>query len=53
MTDLVALSAANVHRWNAAKLTRSFAAVAKKLISAKARYQTVEAKIDVPCFIIA
>lgn len=50
MTDLNALKAANAKRWAAAKLTRGpeFLPVAKRLASAKARYQAVEAKTGVP-----
>lgn len=55
MTDLVALQAANARRWAGAKLTRNFAAVAKRLVApeAKARYQSVSAKTGVPWPIIA
>jgi lysozyme family protein len=54
MTDLVALKAANVKRWQNAKIVRSsFAPVAKRLVAQKARYKTVEAKTGVPWFIIA
>jgi len=53
MTDLVALMAANASRWNNAKLTRSFGSVAKRLVAAKARYQSVSAKTAVPWAFIA
>lgn len=55
MTDLSALSKRNAARWAAAKLTRGpeFSPVAKRLVAAKARYQTVEAKTGVPWFFIA
>jgi lysozyme family protein len=55
MTDLVALRAANAHRWAAAKVIRNFAAVAKRLVSqaAKEKYQSVSAKTGVPWPIIA
>lgn len=50
MTDLVALKAANVRRWNAAKLTRGpeFIPVAKRLVAAKQRYLTVAQKTGIP-----
>lgn len=55
MADLVALKARNAARWSLAKLTRSseFNPVAKRLLAAKARYQTVEKKTGVPWFFIA
>jgi lysozyme family protein len=53
MTDLVALKAANAKRWANAKLTRNFAPVAKSLVAAKPRYQTVEASTGVPWFVTA
>jgi lysozyme family protein len=53
MNDLVALRSANAKRWANAKLTRNFAAIAKSLVAAKPRYQTVEAKTGVPWFVIA
>lgn len=55
MTNIVALKAANAHRWSVAKLTRNFSAVAKRLAdpAAKARYETVEKETGVPWFIIA
>lgn len=55
MTDLVKLKGANERRWSAAKLTRGpeFLPVAKRLVAAKARYQTVEAKTGVPWPFIA
>lgn len=57
MTDLAALKAANSARWAKAKVTRrpDFVFAAKRLIApaAKARYQFVEAKTDVPWAVIA
>lgn len=55
MTDLVALKAANVRRWNAAKLTRGpeFLPVAKRLVAAKQRYVTVSLKTGIPWPFIA
>ena len=53
MTNIVALKAANVERWLRAKITRDGSAAAKGLVSAKPRYQAVEAKTGVPWFVIA
>jgi len=55
MVDLNALTAANVKRWAAAKLTRVVEAnnIALHLFKAKARYQAVEAKTGVPWPVIA
>jgi len=55
MVDLAKLQAANAARWTEAKLTRSaeFAAVAHRLVAAKARYQAVEAKTGVPWWVVA
>jgi lysozyme family protein len=55
MTDLVALKAANIRRWNAAKLTRGpeFIPVAKRLVAAKQRYLTVAQKTGIPWVFIA
>lgn len=53
MTDLVALKAANVLRFQHAKLTRNFTMVAAHMVAAKVRYQAVEAKTGVPWFAIA
>ena len=53
MTDLKALTTANAKRWKAAKPTRDFALVAKRLIAAKSRYQAVAARTGVPWFVIA
>lgn len=53
MTDLNALIAANAKRWANARLIRNFAPIAKSLVAAKPRYQTVEAKTGVPWFVIA
>lgn len=51
--SLANLRAANEKRWAAAKLTRPFNTTADKLLAAKSRYQTVEAKTGVPWFVIA
>jgi lysozyme family protein len=55
MTDLNALAAANAERWENARLTRDFGAVARGLVSAaaKSRYQSVAAKTGVPWAVIA
>jgi lysozyme family protein len=59
MVDLTALTAANLARWNVAKvwpeLMPTIKGVATRLIVpiAKSRYQTVSAVTDVPWFIIA
>jgi len=53
MVDVNALATANANRWAAAKQTRNFASIAKRLVDAKARYQAVEAKTGVPWFVIA
>ena len=53
MTDLNALTAANAERWAKAKPIRDFNPIAKSLVAAKPRYQTVEAKTGVPWFVIA
>lgn len=55
MTDLVALKAANVRRWNAAKLTRGpeFLPVAKRLVGAKNRYMAVAMQTGIPWVFIA
>src|ERR1035438_6872473 len=55
MTNIVALKAANAHRWSVVKPIRDFSAVAKRLAdpAAKARYQTVEKETGVPWFFIA
>jgi lysozyme family protein len=53
MTDLNALTAANSKRWANARLTRNFNPIAKSLVAAKLRYQTVEASTGVPWFVIA
>jgi lysozyme family protein len=55
MVDLNALTRANAKRWPNAIPTRTAQAssVGKRLIAAKARYQTVEAKTGVPWFVIA
>lgn len=55
MTDLVALTSANLKRWGAAKLTRQALgdSVAKRLVAAKRRYQDVATKTGVPWHVIA
>ena len=53
MTDLNALTTANATRWANARLTRNFAAAAKSLVEAKGRYQAVEARTNVPWFVVA
>lgn len=55
MPNVEALKAANATRWAKAKITRSFAAVARRLVApaAKARYQAVEARTGVPWYFIA
>ncbi len=55
MTDLNALKAVNTQRFASARITRAgaFVPVAKRLVAAKSRYRTVEAKTGVPWFIIA
>ncbi len=55
MTDIGSLKARNRVRWSNAKITRpkEFAAVAKRLVAAKARYQSVEKRTGVPWFVIA
>src|SRR5512139_2197460 len=50
MADLVSL---NAQRWEAAKLTRDFSAVAKRLLAHKAVYQDIEHKTGVPWFVVA
>ncbi len=49
------LKARNKARWAAAKITRGaeFAKVAKRLVKAKARYQSVSNRTGVPWFVIA
>ena len=57
MVDLAKLTAANLARWKAASVTPSLIptvdAVSHRLVAAKARYQTVEAKTGVPWAVIA
>lgn len=57
MTDLVKLKASNLARWNAATvlpgLIHLVDGVAHRLVAAKPRYQTVEAKTSVPWPVIA
>jgi lysozyme family protein len=52
MTDIVALKAANVARWQVAKTTRNCSSIAGHLVAARPRYQTVEAETGVPWFVI-
>lgn len=55
MTDLSALKTANAKRWDHAKLTRGpeFIPVAKRLVAAKERYQTVAFETGIPWTFIA
>jgi lysozyme family protein len=53
MTDLKALTAANVKRWKAARLMRDFTLAAKRLVAARLRYQAVAKRTAVPWFVIA
>jgi lysozyme family protein len=53
MVDLFALKSANEARWNRAKLTANYGRIAKSLVDAKPRYQSVEAKTGVPWSVIA
>jgi lysozyme family protein len=55
MTDLIRLKEANIKRWATAKLTRGpeFLPVAKRLVAAKQRYLTVQARTGVPWPFIA
>ncbi len=53
MTDLDALKAANERRWANAKLERDFSGIAKRLVAAKNRYQTVATRTGVPWPFIA
>ncbi len=55
MTDIGSLKARNRVRWSNAKITRAkeFGPVAKRLVAAKARYQSVEKRTGVPWFVIA
>jgi lysozyme family protein len=54
-TDLVALKALNLTRWNKAKLTRGpeFVAPATKAVANKARYQSIETRTGVSWLFIA
>jgi len=49
------LAADNARRWSRAKMVRGdeFAAVARKLVAARSRYQIVAARTGVPWFVIA
>ena len=53
--NITALKAANAARFAKAHLTRAseFATVAKSLVAAKSRYQSVEARTAVPWYVIA
>lgn len=53
MTDIKALIAANSERWNSAKTTRDFSAVASRLVKFKRRYQTITERTGVPWFVVA
>jgi lysozyme family protein len=53
MTDLVALRASNARRWQNVKPTRSFTSIARRLVAAKARYQSVSRATGVPWAVIA
>lgn len=55
MADIAPLKVANFNRWKKAKITRGpeLVPVAKRLVGAKARYQTVEARTGVPWPFIA
>lgn len=55
MVDFSALTAVSLKRWQDAKLTRKSEsdAVAKRLVSAKSRYQVVAQATGVPWFVIA
>lgn len=53
MADIKALISANTSRWEKAKPTRNFDAVAKRLVGTKSHYLSVEAKTGVPWFVIA
>ncbi|WP_246739930.1 hypothetical protein [Bradyrhizobium aeschynomenes] len=44
---------ANAYRWNLAKLSRSFEAIARRLVAAKVRYQSVAIRTGVPWAVIA
>jgi lysozyme family protein len=54
-TDLVALKALNIQRWNSAKLTRGpeFVAPATKAVANKSRYQSIETRTGVSWLFIA
>lgn len=55
MANLKRLQELNTERWAKAKLTREpeFEIVSRRLVAAKARYQAVESKTNVPWFVIA
>jgi len=53
MVDMAVLRAENTLRWSVAQPTRNFVSVAKSLVAAKDRYETVQDATGVPWFIIA
>ncbi|MGJ4945873.1 hypothetical protein ACQR1W_35290 [Bradyrhizobium sp. HKCCYLS1011] len=53
MANLNVRIAENAQRWEDAKSTRSFVAIANRLVAAKDRYQAIEHATGVPWFIIA
>ncbi|MGJ5205047.1 hypothetical protein [Bradyrhizobium sp. HKCCYLR20261] len=52
-TDLAALKAHNLARWQQAKLTRDFSVAVRRLAVRKPRYQAVSAQTGVPWYVIA
>jgi lysozyme family protein len=55
MANIQGMTMRNTERWAKAKLTRGpeFVSVAKRLLSAKIRYQGIEEKTGVPWFVVA
>jgi lysozyme family protein len=53
MSNVNNLIKLNEERWADAKLTRNFMSIANALVTAKPRYETVEAKTGVPWWVIA
>lgn len=53
MTNLSSLTVLNAKRWRTAKLTRDASGPARRLVAARARYQSVSATTGVPWFVIA
>ncbi len=51
MSELNKLIALNEERWAKAKLTRNFVAIAKSLVGAKPRYQSVEKRASAPWWV--